>query len=306
MSFVPILSLAACALGLLLVLLGGRDRLHQRIAARVGAMAGEDLDNGSKGRAFLKRTDIFDYILFGRIKQELRLVAGTIRPGHVIAFCIVLSIAGGAALWFGGWRWLVASTVIGLGLGRRSIKLIAEHHHRQFLDNFPAYLDRIRKLVEAGNSLSHAMKKGLAYANPRVASYISPALRRHELGMHLATTLDTQAKYLGIPEISQLALVAYVISRYGGSLKDSMAHMAQVERDRLRVNRELLALTAEVRTSAKIFVLLPLFVAGALFAIHPSYISFFGSDPTGQVILASSAASLFIGLAIMRRMSRLE
>lgn len=306
MTFAPFLSLAMFGLGVLLVIFGQRDPLRRRIAGRISAIAGETPGESRQRWSIRNGLHRWDGVLFGPIMQEAHLVAGTIRSGHVLAFGVGLAIAGGAALWLGGWAWLATVTVVGAVLGRRAVKFVAEHHRRQFLQHFPAYLDRVRKLVEVGNSLNNAMKKAMAFANPKVASYLAPALKRHELGMHLATALDTQAKQLGIREISQLALVAYVISRYGGSLTDSVAHIAQVERDRLQANRELEALTAEVRASAKVFVALPLFIAGAIFAIEPSYVSFFTSDPMGPIIIACCAVSMFVGLTIMRRMSRIE
>jgi tight adherence protein B len=253
-----------------------------------------------------KRLIAWDHLLFGSIKQEVRLLKGSIRLAHVLAFTFALSIAAGATLWLGDWWWFGGVALGGLVLGRRAIRHLAEHHYKQFLDNFPAYLDRVRKLTEVGNSLDNAMRKALNYAHPRVAHCIAPALRRHELGMPLAAALDIQAKQLGLSEISQLALVAYVNIRYGGSLRDSMAHIAQVERDRARANLELNALTAEVRASAKVFVALPMFVAGAIFMIDPSYVSFFIEDPNGPLILAYCGVSALVGLAIMRRMGRID
>ena len=306
MSLLPVLLLAMCGIGVVLVLLGQRDPLKRRIDHRVSAIGGDNPIDAEERSSPWTRFNGWNRILFGTPQQEARLVEGTIGPAHVLAFVSCLLLASAVAFWFGDWRWSAASTVAGLVAGRRAVTFIAKRHCTRFFEHFPAYLDRVRKLVEAGNSLNVAMKKGLAYADPQVIRYIAPALKRHEVGMPLATALDIQAKRLGITEISQLALVAYVIARYGGSLRDSMAHIAEVERNRARANRELEALTAEVRASAKVFVALPLIVAGAIFAIQPSYVRFFVDDPSGPVVLAFCAVSLFIGLAIMRRMSRIE
>lgn len=306
MTFLPIFSLVMCGIGVALVLIGRRDPLRRQIADRIGTLGALEASEGRDRWFLAKALSQWDGVLFGSIKQESHIVAGTIRSGHVAAFVVVLVIGDSAALWFGGPIWLGVATVVILFLGRSAVKYVVEHHQKEFLEHFPAYLDRVRKLVEVGNSLSTAMTKGLAFANPRVASYIAPALRRHDVGMNLATALDMQAKHLGLPEISQLALVAYVITRYGGSLKDSVAHIAQVERDRVQANRELDALTAEVRASAKVFAALPLVVAGVIFSFQPAYITFFFNDPMGPTIMAGCGASLFLGLAAMRRLSKIE
>lgn len=306
LTVLPVLLLITCATGVALVLWGRRAPLTRHINNRIQEIKGESLDDAIAKPRLHGRVRAWDRILFGEIKQEICLVEGTIGSTHVLAFAFVVVIGSCVAYWFGDWMWAAAALVTGLVAGRRAITYVANRHRKQFLDHFPTYLDRIRKLVEAGNSLDVALRKGLAYANPRVVRSIAPALRRHDLGMPVATALDIQAKKLGISEISQLALVAYVISRYGGSLSDSMAHIAQVERDRARANREMEALTAEVRTSAKVFISLPILVGMGILVIHPSYVQFFIEDRTGPAILACCVLSLAIGLAIMRRMSRID
>ena len=306
LTFVPILALAMCGLGVFLILFERGRSLDSLIIERLDQVTAFRFRESAEAENLSKRSNRWDHILFGAIKQDAYRIRGTIKPAHVFAFALGLSTVGACAFWFGGWHWLAGAAVIGLILGHRVVKFIAEHHYRQFLEQFPAYLDRVRKLVEAGNSLDNAMNKARSYAKPRVVTYVDPALRRHELGMPLATALDIQAKLLGISEISQLAFVAHVNARYGGSLRESMAHIAQVERDRARANRELLALTAEVRASAKVFVALPLFVAGGIFVVQPSYVSFFVDDPMGPLILAYCVVSILIGLSLMRRMSRID
>lgn len=306
MNLLPLLLWVMCATGVVLVLAGQRDPLRRRINSRISAIRGGTLDDATMGSNLRTRFHGWDRIPFGTIHQEACLVEGTIRPFQALVFSQCLLVVTVIALWFGDWRWAAAAAVVGLVAGRRAIRFVANRNRKQFLQHFPAYLDRIRKLVESGNSLDVAMKKALSYANPRVAQFIAPALKRHKLGMPVATALDMQAKKLGLAEISQLALVAYVIARYGGSLSDSMAHIAQVERNRARADREMEALTAEVRASAKVFVALPLLVAGAIFAIHPSYVTFFFDDRSGPLILAYCAISIMLGIAVMRRMSRIE
>lgn len=306
LNFIPILALAMCGLGVFLILFERGRNLDRLIAERLDQVTAFRFRDSAEVENLSKRWNRWDHMLFGPIKQDAYRIGGTIGSAHVFAFGLGLAAVGAGSFWFGGWHSSVASAAVGLILGHRVVKFVAEHHYRQFLEQFPAYLDRVRKLVEAGNSLDNAMHKARSYAKPRVVGYIDPALRRHELGMPLATALDIQAKLLGISEISQLAFVAHVNARYGGSLRESMAHISQVERDRARANRELLALTAEVRASAKVFVALPLFVAGGIFVVQPSYVSFFVDDPLGPMILAYCGVSIVIGLSLMRRMSRIE
>lgn len=306
MTVLPALSLGLCALGIALVLFGQKVPLRRQIADRMSGIGGYRASERRTRWRIRNWMDRWDGMMFGSIKQEIGLVTGTIKLYHIIAFFITLAGINGVAIWIGGPISIGVVTIIGMVLGRGVVKMVAENHRKQFMAHFPAYLERITKLIEVGNSLSNAMKKALNYTQPKVVSYIGPALKRHNMGLDLSAALDMQARNLGIPEISQLAHVSYAVTRYGGNLKEILAHVAQVERDRIRARIELDALTAEVRASAKVFIALPLFVAGLIFAVHPAYVEFFIKDPLGPPIISGCAASIFLGLVIMRRMGNIE
>jgi len=191
-------------------------------------------------------------------------------------------------------------------LARQAIGYLARRRRNEFSANYPAFGDRIQRLAVIGNSLGVAIEKALEFANPCIVAFMRPVVIRHKMGMPLASALRTQAIHLGLAEIAFLEFVAQVNSRFGGNLSDTMTHIAQIERNRLRAFHEFEALTAEVVASARMLTALPLVVAVAIFAINSDYIRFFLEDPSGSTILLICGGFMAGGYWTMRHMSRID
>jgi tight adherence protein B len=71
------------------------------------------------------------------------------------------------------------------------------------------------------------------------------------------------------------------------------------------VDRKLQALTAESRGAARILSILPLFVIGLQAFLNPKQLQFLIADPVGRTVIGYCLISMFIGLMVIRRMSRL-
>jgi len=306
MDLSAILSFCLFVCGIGLLVSGRNAGLEKRIAARIDVIVGHGPNSAFEVEKLGPHFDRFEWIPARNLRRDLRLISGTVPTILSAAFLAIAASAAGTAFWYGGASYSTGVCLLFLLLARRIVKAMAEHQYSQFLAGYPSLLDRIRKLVEAGNSLPSALEKALSYAQARDVRFIGPAVKRAELGVPLATALATQAQRLGILEISLLAFVAQVNTRFGGNLRDSVMHIAEVERGRARVNHELRALTAEINASAKVFSALPVIVASGIFLFHPAYVEYFVEDQIGIAILAFCVLSILIGMSAMRRLGRIE
>lgn len=301
-----LISSVLAALGIGLLLSARRAVSESAVEMRVAEISRAD-SMIPQGRDWHRGPAIlWNWILIRYIRRRMRMVEGAIRRVHMLSSFAGLLVAAGAAFWL--WGAVVAVAVLALGLlfAVCLLDILARRSYDRFLSGYPGFLDRVRKLVEAGNSFGNALEKALSFAHPRVSQYISPAVNRHRLGMPLAAALEVQAERLGIPEISMLALVAHVSFRFGGNLGDILSHVATVERDRTRVKQELRALTAEVRSSTRVLLALPAVVASAIVLIQPGYVSYFIDDVVGRVLLAYCVLSAVVGLSVMHQMNRID
>jgi tight adherence protein B len=108
-----------------------------------------------------------------------------------------------------------------------------------------------------------------------------------------------------MPDVDFLCSILALNREIGSRLSPMLGSLRQTLKDRRAVDRKLQALTSESRSAARILTILPFFVIGLQAFLNPRQISFLFSDPTGRSVLAICAICMWLGVMIIRRMSKL-
>ena len=88
----------------------------------------------------------------------------------------------------------------------------------------------------------------------------------------------------------------------GGNLAEALSNLAQVLRDRYRLQAKVKAFSAEAKTSAIIIGALPPVVMLLVFFTSPDYISLLWKEKLGNIMLIFSAVWMLLGVIVMRKM----
>lgn len=219
-----------------------------------------------------------------------------------VSVTIVLGLIG----YLLDYRVALAALGVAVMLAAVYVNTRAVRNRRRFLELLPTFIDRLHQFLGAGNSLVTAFDKALEYSEPLVRVYLRPVAVRLAHGATLADSLQLQGYRLGVPELTMLSVIAHASQRFGGSLGEILTHVVRSLNDRLQVQREFDAMTAEIRASAKILVALPILVTIVVFLLNPGYLAFFMDDPLGVRMLGIALALTATGIIVVRLLSRIE
>ncbi|WP_423458401.1 type II secretion system F family protein [Ottowia sp. VDI28] len=200
----------------------------------------------------------------------------------VIAFalCILLGTFG---IW---WR-----------MSRRRAKMLSQ---------LPSFLDNVVRLISIGNSPHAAFQ----FATSNVPEPLSGALQDASASLSVSPDLGQAMAQLertwGLPEFGLLAAVFRMSTRYGGRADLVLERVSAYIRDRQSAERELHALSAEVRLSAWILALLPIVVGAMIMFLNKGYFMRMWNDPAGHKLILMAAALQVFGSFLLYRLARLK
>lgn len=170
----------------------------------------------------------------------------------------------------------------------------------------PSFIDTMVRMVVLG----HATQSAFVMAAPAAKAPLTPVVMQAasfaKAGMPIEQALNTANRDYQLQELSLLAAVMQVGGRYGGRVDSLLERVSNFMRDKEQADRELNALSAEVRVSAWILSLLPLIVGGMIIVLNAAYFMSMWSDATGRWVGAGGLVLQLIGTVILFRMAKLE
>lgn len=191
---------------------------------------------------------------------------------------------------------LLAGPVILWSIVRRR----ATQQRRAFADQLPGHMEEIGSAMRAGHSVAAAIASVAKDAEDPTRRELERAVADERLGVPLDAALHPIARRMRCADIEQLALVASLNQRTGGSMAEVLDLIANAARERLDLRRELRALTAQARLSRWIVSSLPPAILVILALISPSYLHPLFHTVAGFIVLSLATALVLAGSFAMR------
>jgi tight adherence protein B len=225
----------------------------------------------------------------------------------MIAVILGLLIFGAAKLFgFALGPSLSAAMLLAVVIPSRSLDVIIGRRQQRFLAGFAAAVDMIVRCARAGLSLPDCLGMVASDAAPAVRREFAPLVAQLRAGVPMASAIEKLAARMPIPEVRFFAIVLSVQSQTGGNFTDALANLAGVLRERERLAAKVRTASAEVKASAVTIGVLPFLVAGATAMLAPDHISMLWQDEAGRRVSGFCAIWLILGIAVLRRMARIE
>lgn len=182
----------------------------------------------------------------------------------------------------------------------------AEGGRRLFGEQMPHALDVLAGGLAAGLSFEQAVE----YAAGEIGAPVSGALSRLSRWMALGHSTQESLRHLldSVPEESlALAVEGIELQRQvGGDLVSLLEGTADLLRERVELEREVRAVTAQGRLSGAVIAALVPVSAGILLGANPRYIDVLFDSFVGQLLLAFAVMLQLAGWATISRLMRVR
>jgi len=241
------------------------------------------------------------------VPLRIRLIrAGlSIKPrGYYLLSCLTGVVGGFIVLVTGSSPLvsLLAAFACGFGLPRWILARMIRRRQAKFLIEFANSIDIIVRGVRSGLALSDCMQIIAKEAPEPVRGEFVGLIEQQGVGVPLSDAFERMYERMPLQEVNFFAIVIAIQNQIGGNLAEVLSNLAQVLRDRYRVQAKVKAFSAEAKASAAIIGALPPLVILAMFLTSPDYISILWHDKLGNLMLIGSAIWMFVGVIVMRKM----
>lgn len=300
---------------------GGRQDVAGQLEARLNRMGlrqaaaepGED-DDAARSREALQRA-LQELETLKRSQGRsflMRLLksSGTGRSlkAHLAISGGVGALAGLVALAFGMVPALAAALGLAAGAGLPILHLRHLMHRRMalFAGDLPGALDLIVRGIRAGLPLMECLKLTAQEWRDPLRSEFLQVINDMGMGLSIREAVARFAERVPLQEARLFAIVIAIQSQSGGNLSEVLANLADLLRERAKLEAKIRAMTSEARTSAWIIGSIPALLVGSVSVFSPGFLTPLVDTAQGNLILMGCLGWMATGVLVMKSMMRVD
>jgi len=160
--------------------------------------------------------------------------------------------------------------------------------------------------LQAGLGLTQAMVFVAKEMPDPLGTEFSVFIEEVNLGLPLADALRKFENRINLPEVRLFNTALMVQREVGGSLAELLNKLADIIRDRFRIERLIKSLTAQNRMSAWTVSAIPPFLAVFMFVREPKMMDEMMAHPMGRGLLAAALVLEVLGILVFRKLIKVH
>jgi tight adherence protein B len=186
------------------------------------------------------------------------------------------------------------------------INYLCRNRLRRFLEQMPDGLGMVSQGLQAGLGLTQALVFVAREMPDPMGTEFSVLMEEVNLGLPLVDALKNLQRRIPLPEVRLLSIALVVQREVGGSLAELLNKLADVIRDRFRIERQIKSLTAQNRLTAWVVCCTPPVLTIFMFAMNPDMMNEFWQSSMGKGMLFTVLILEVLGILVFRKIIRIH
>lgn len=208
----------------------------------------------------------------------------------LITFLVTLK----GAMFFAG---LLAGILLGMAL----LGLRIRRRRKKFTNQLGDMLTMVANALRAGFSFMQAFELISREMDAPMGREVQLVVNEVNLGNTLESALDNMQRRVASPDFELVVTAVLIQRQVGGDLASILDTISDTIQERIRMRREVLALTAQGRISGWVLAAAPFVVAGVMSIIAPSYLSPLIETEPGRMAITIGIISELVGVFVIHR-----
>lgn len=243
-----------------------------------------------------------------KLEDELSRAGVPLKPEEYIMFQIISTIFSALLFYLiaDNYLFLAIGAVLGIIIPRTWIKKKQKERILKFNGGLPDMVTTIVGSLRAGFSFPQALKTVVEESESPIKEEIGIVIKEMQYGSTLEDALEQLKERMPSEDLELLIQSVIIQKQVGGNLATILATIVQTIRDRNKIQRQILTLTAQGRLSGIVMGLLPLILGLALYLIEPDYIGTLFTHPVGMMMVGIGVVMGIIGFIFIRKLTQIE
>ena len=206
----------------------------------------------------------------------------------------------------------IISAIIGGVIGFFAPRFYVRRQQTVRLNKFNDQLGDMLNLMVNGLRAGYSTMQAMEAVSRELPSPISDEFHRvvqeMQIGIPMEKALDNLLRRIPSEDLDFVITAINVQREVGGNLSEILDTISFTIRERVRIKGEIRVMTAQVRASAIVLSLIPVFLTLALWFISPEYIgSFFSKGPLcGWLAIITVVGMIASGYFVMMKIADIE
>ena len=186
-------------------------------------------------------------------------------------------------------------------VGWMLIQMKIRKRRKDFVNQLGDMLSMVASALRAGFSFVQAVEIVSKEMAAPMSVEISKLIREINVGVPMETALEDINRRVECPEFELITTAVLIQRQVGGNLAQILDNISDTINERIRMKREVLALTAQGRMSAVVLALLPIALAAFLFSVNHDYFDPLLASPMGKIAIGIALLMELLGYLVIKR-----
>lgn len=206
-------------------------------------------------------------------------------------------------------RGLFLSFLAGVSMGMLPFYYVRRKKQKRMLRfqvQLPEVLDLIARSLKAGHAFAGGLRIVADEMNDPAGTEFGTTLDEVNFGVDVREALKNLSLRMDCEDLKYFVVAVIIQRETGGNLTEILENISYLIRERFKLQGKINGLTAEGRLSAIILIVLPFFLAFAIYFLNPSYMAPLSADSMGRILVASALFMMVSGILVIRKIIRIK
>ena len=204
---------------------------------------------------------------------------------------------------------LALGLVAGFGafqIPRQVIAMMRDRRRKRFNEQLVEALGQVSNALKAGFSITQAFDTVVQNGENPIAQEFEVFLQQQRVGISFSEALDNLNRRVGSEDLELVCGAMDISRKTGGNLTEVFDKISQTIRERMRIERRVLTLTAQGRMQGWIVGSMPIVVGVAMCFFRPEIMIPYLRTPAGLASIAAVIVLLTLGGLVIRKIIRID